>query len=350
MNADSNFVPAMVVVVRHGERLDYAERDQRNRNWVQYAKDRPERGHAPWDPPLTDRGKEQAQRVGQHLCRRAQIAFIVNGEECAPCPVTAVYTSPLLRCRQTACEIRRGINLALSRPRPRLIPDEPPRARSGSSSVGGVSDMRIDRVVSSSTVAKVRVEDGLMESLNRNWYNSWALPGSDGTWGYRMPPHQYQRLRIPDDLHPAACLPVQSSILPRWKSAIDPSYSHELDGAYESISRIVSPYALHPPRFESRREQQKRMRETIELLAQPGRTIVAVSHGGPVVHLYESVSGQGWENHGAPSYCCFSVYRLTRRTNQEMNGSHMNDDSRMHVDDLEEWKYDWEALAVNQSI
>jgi broad specificity phosphatase PhoE len=166
-----------------------------------------------------------------------------------------------------------------------------------------------------------------------------------------MPPHRYQMVRIPEDLHPAACAPVQSSILRRWKSttANDPFESDELDGAYESISRIVSPYALHPPRFESRREQQKRMRETIERLAQPGRAIVAVSHGGPVVHLYESVSGQAWEKHGAPSYCCFSVYQLTRRTYKK-SGSSLNDDNRMNVDDQDEWKYDWEALAVNQSL
>jgi hypothetical protein len=50
MNADSSCLhpAALVVVVRHGERLDYVDRDHRNSNWVQQAKDRPELGHVPW--------------------------------------------------------------------------------------------------------------------------------------------------------------------------------------------------------------------------------------------------------------------------------------------------------------
>ena len=33
--------------------------------------------------------------------------------------------------------------------------------------------------------------------------------------------------------------------------------------------------------------------------------------GGPVTHLYESLTGNGWEKHGESKYCCFSVYSQT---------------------------------------
>jgi broad specificity phosphatase PhoE len=351
MNAeDNNHHPAIVVVVRHGERQDYADRDRRKSNWVQGAKDFPELGHVPWDPPLTEGGREQALRVGQELFRRLQLAI---GEGCIVPPVSAVFTSPLLRCQQTAGEIRKGVQAA-----PLHKDDEAPQPTSAAASSptfgeGGRNDsiqrQGVDGIIFSCTASHVRVEDGLMESLNRDWYHSWALPGSDGTWGYELPSHQQQLLKVPDDLHPAACAPVQSFILGRWRSTANAA---EVDLAYQSISRIATPYALHPPRFESRDEQQTRMRETLELMAQPRQTIVAVSHGGPVVHLYESVTGNPWDRHGPPSYCCFSVYRLTRRTDKK-RGRQFDDgvDSRMmNVDKPEEWKYDWEALAVNQSI
>jgi broad specificity phosphatase PhoE len=335
----------LVVVVRHGERQDYADRDRRKSNWVQRAKDFPELGHVPWDPPLTEVGREQARRVGQELFRRLQLAI---GEGSIVPPVSAVYTSPLLRCQQTAGEIRKGVQSASLHK-----DDEAPQPTSAAASSTTFGDDSIQRQgidgFSSCTASHVRVEYGLMESLNRDWYHSWALPGSDGTWGYELPSHQQQLLKVPDDLHPAACAPVQSAILGRWRSTANAA---EVDMEYESISRIATPYALHPPRLETRNEQQNRMRETLELLAQPRQTIVAVSHGGPVVHLYESVTGHPWDRHGPPSYCCFSVYRLTRRTNNKLNSSHADDvdDGPTNVDEPDEWKYDWEALAVNQSI
>ena len=40
-----------------------------------------------------------------------------------------------------------------------------------------------------------------------------------------------------------------------------------------------------------------------------GETIVLVSHGGPVTHLYKSVTGNDWNAHGQSKYCCFSIYQ-----------------------------------------
>lgn len=32
------------------------------------------------------------------------------------------------------------------------------------------------------------------------------------------------------------------------------------------------------------------------------------SLGGPVTHLYESLTGNNWNVHGESKYCCFSIY------------------------------------------
>ena len=31
--------------------------------------------------------------------------------------------------------------------------------------------------------------------------------------------------------------------------------------------------------------------------------------GGPVTHLYESLTGNKWTVHGTSKYCCYSIYR-----------------------------------------
>ena len=31
--------------------------------------------------------------------------------------------------------------------------------------------------------------------------------------------------------------------------------------------------------------------------------------GGPVTHLYESLTGNHWDKHGVSKYCCYSIYQ-----------------------------------------
>lgn len=35
----------------------------------------------------------------------------------------------------------------------------------------------------------------------------------------------------------------------------------------------------------------------------------AVIIGGPVTHLYESLTGNNWDVHGESKYCCYSIYQ-----------------------------------------
>mmetsp|Transcript_49112 Transcript_49112/g.87647 ORF Transcript_49112/g.87647 Transcript_49112/m.87647 type:complete len:283 (-) Transcript_49112:1477-2325(-) len=80
-----------VWMVRHGERLDEVDRNR----WIKMATRRT------WhDPPLTSRGKDQAVLAARSLLEHArQRSF------------DAIYTSPLLRCMQTAEQIAKHLDL-----------------------------------------------------------------------------------------------------------------------------------------------------------------------------------------------------------------------------------------------
>ncbi|KAG7342183.1 phosphoglyceromutase [Nitzschia inconspicua] len=85
-----------VVVARHGERWDYLQRDAgKGKEWIECAE-------RPWDPPLSPNGLKQALRLGEHLGIKLQ--------ELGLPPISAVYTSPFLRCRQTACHATNALN------------------------------------------------------------------------------------------------------------------------------------------------------------------------------------------------------------------------------------------------
>lgn len=210
-----------VVVVRHGERLDYVLRDA-GQNWIPTS-DRP------WDPPLTENGHQQARALGDAL------PGILN--ELQLPPVAAIYTSPFWRCRQTA--------------------------------VGLASDNGL----------KIKVELGLSESMNENFFRSWAVPGTDGSWGYQKQEVPLSQLDVAT-LHPASTQPVQAVL--DWRLApVDETIKEKMDDNHVSKSSLDTPYSLHPPNFESFNMQRNRMKATMELLSDdhPNETIVLVSHG-----------------------------------------------------------------------
>lgn len=256
-----------VVVVRHGERLDYVMRDA-GQNWIPTST-------RPWDPPLTERGIQQAKTLGDALPR------ILEGLELPP--IAAVYSSPFLRCQQTAVGLtRRNLN--------------------------------------------VKVELGLAESMNENWYRSWAIPGTDGTWGYKKQEMPLSQLDV-NTLHPA-CKESLDNILD-WKLAnLDDATASQMDQDYTSRSSIDRSYSMFPPHFESFKMQRERMKDTLELLSTDhlNETFVLVSHGGPVTHLYESLTRNNWDVHGESKYCCYSIYHQS------------------------EGELEWKPLVVNQVL
>ena len=167
----------------------------------------------------------------------------------------------------------------------------------------------------------LRVELGLAESINENWYRSWSLPGANGTWGY-CPPGLTKKQHVidPETLHPAAKQPIQTLL--DWKKALQDNNNNtdnnskiispeSLDMTYTSQTTIDTPYTFHPRRLESRQDQQQRMLQVVEIVSQehPGQTVVLVSHGGPVAHLYEELTQNPWHLHGESTYCCYSIYQ-----------------------------------------
>jgi len=239
-----------VVVVRHGERLDYVTRDAGG-NWIPTA-------DQPWNPPLTEKGHEQAKGLGVAL---PEILASLN----LP-PIAAIYSSPFHRCRQTAAGL-----------------------------------------IESNEQLKIRVELGLSESINENFFRSWAVEGTDATWGYKR--KEGDDLN-PETLHPLSKHPVQPLL--DWRDGpTDDTTTSKMDTSYISKSSIDTPYSLIPPKFESRKTLQNRMAKTLNDLSDGhvNETFVMVSHGGPVTHLYESLTGNEWTKHGVSKYCSYSIYQ-----------------------------------------
>ena len=282
--------PRFVVVVRHGERLDYVSRDDLGVNWTAQA-DRP------YDPPLTEHGKEQALKLGQHLVGELERLGIP--------PITAIYTSPFLRCLQTSLSAREGLSSM-------------PNTDSTSSTA--------------SKLPPVRVEYGLSESFNNSWFRSWSLPGSDGTWGFRLERQNGTAEYDPETLHPWSRQPIQHlPLFEDWKST-----TAGLDLDYESKTSIKTPFSFDPLNLETREQQCARMKAVVETVTQNGDgCVMLTSHGAPVLHLFEELTGQPWTNHGKSVYCCYPIYKW--------EATHDDEDGEGKT------TIAWVPLAVNES-
>jgi broad specificity phosphatase PhoE len=252
----------VIVMARHGERRDYVDKAS-GKNWIPTTS-------RPWDPPLSENGVEQSRRMGRSICQTLK--------ELGLPPVSAIYSSPFHRCRQTA--------------------------------VAAMESLAVDAQADFSF--SVRVEEGLAEGANASWYASWCLPGADSTYGYQLKKSDGSLVDLHEidtaTIHDAAKMPVQGIL--DWKTLVaekdDDSSRKAMDLSHESSSNLPAPYCWG--NFETRNEQKERMYHTIDLLAKGGESIICVSHGGPVTHLYERLTGNDWRIHGQSSFTCFSIY------------------------------------------
>jgi len=85
-----------VYLVRHGERMDFNEKKKWDPEWPKRAVSL---GLNPQDAPLTERGHSQARETAELIGRN----------------VKNVYTSPFLRCVQTAEAISKSLGCELTR-------------------------------------------------------------------------------------------------------------------------------------------------------------------------------------------------------------------------------------------
>ena len=88
--------PRSVYLVRHGERMDFNEKKEWDPEWPKKAVSL---GLNPEDAPLTERGHSQARKTAELISENAK----------------NVYTSPFLRCVQTAESISRNLDCELTR-------------------------------------------------------------------------------------------------------------------------------------------------------------------------------------------------------------------------------------------
>mmetsp|Transcript_11969 Transcript_11969/g.25325 ORF Transcript_11969/g.25325 Transcript_11969/m.25325 type:complete len:337 (+) Transcript_11969:28-1038(+) len=291
-------VQGIIVAARHGERQDYVQRDSPEQpNWIPTTT-------RPWDPPLSKDGHAQVQQLGRRVARSLR-------QHNLP-PVTAVYCSPLLRCCQTAAGAVVGL--------------EEEEEQMGRTSTGG-----------SSSKLKIRIEHGIVESLCEKWYRSWCLPGSDGTWGYcPEEPTVAGSDSVWDvdiaTIHPMAKIPSPSELFlsradmekrlrescgeviqTRSGDIVDQDYT-------ESIAPLADNFCWGT--FESRKMQLARASELTTKLAarHPGETILLLSHGSPVTHMFEVITGKDWTVHGVCGYASFSAYAHERMVNDGDDG------------------------------
>ena len=275
----------ILVAARHGEREDYIQRDA-GRNWIPTA-------HRPWDPPLSAAGHEQVRELGRRVARTLR-------EQGLP-PVSVVYASPLLRCCQTAA----GAILGL----------EDEGAKGGDS--GTCSG-------ASTPALQINIEHGIVESLCEKWYRSWALPGADGTWGYCPDRPMVEGGNVWDVdtemLHPKAKVSAHELFLPpaemedRLRQTCGEamqSRSTDIVNASYTTSAVPLTDDFCWGTFESRKMQLARARALADTLAarHPNETVLLLSHGSPVTHTFEAVTGKDWRVHGVCGYASFSVYQ-----------------------------------------
>lgn len=303
----------ILVAARHGEREDYIQRDA-GRNWIPTA-DRP------WDPPLSSAGHQQVRELGRRVARSL-------AEHGLP-PVGVVYASPLLRCCQTAA----GAILGLK--------DE---AATGGTCRGA------------STPLQINIEHGIVESLCEKWYRSWGLPGADGTWGYCPDKPMVEGGNVWDvdteTLHPKAKVPAHELFLPPTEmedrlrqtcgDAIR-SRSTDIVNASYTTSAVPLTDDFCWGTFESQKMQLSRAKVLADTLAarHPNETVLLLSHGSPVTHIFEAISGKDWTLHGVCGYASFSVYQHESRSDDDGVGEN-SEKATMSVC----WK---EPMVVNNS-
>lgn len=238
----------IVIAARHGEREDYAK-IMKGENWVQDAE-------RPWDPPLSSLGWKQGAALGDNVKKTLRDMNIP--------PVARVYSSPFQRCRETAVAANKSFEFSPT----------------------------------------VKVEYALSESLNEQWYRSWALPTSNGAWGYKeRDTTSGETLRVNlDTLHWAALQPA-AAIIRLGKPVEGINTRHRSKTKIHKVCCWGS--------FESGLDQRKRMQSVVKNVARPGCTSMVVTHGGPVTHLFEELTRKDWWVHGEASYASFSIYEQT---------------------------------------
>ena len=260
------FASGTLVVLRHAERVDYTTRD-RGENWTSSAA-------SPWDSPITEFGVSQALGAGVRISQLLE----GYGRE----GVTRIYTSPHVRCGETATRAAEAMN------------DRSAEA--------------IDQPTKLSSLQEIKIEHGLVESMSEDWYRSWASPGADSTWG--GPKHCRKGVEVKAGgwnalaYRGAGGLFNDPASMQASKNVVLPVTGE----GYVYKRGELDQYTVE--NMEPREEERKRVKRTcVELVKKhPGETVLVCSHGSPCTHIWEELMNEKYSGKTF-GYSCISVYK-----------------------------------------
>ena len=298
--------PRAVFIMRHGEREDYSWKEQ-GRNWQQ--------AHSrPWDTPLTANGHLQGAAGGRAVATHVARLGVQ--------PVKHVLVSPLLRCAQT-----------------------------GSAAAKALGVRRLTRSVA------------LAETMNEDWYRSWAVPGADSTWG--GPPHSRKGVAVArESLHPAAlqgasvCHATAEALTAMLRERGDADMIVEESGSrYVAASPALS---FNWDACESHAHQAARMKAICEgfFAGKEGAvhaeeeeeeeeegSVLLVSHGGPTSFVYCALTGSSTVP--PTGYCGLYGYTWVSADDEQQQQQQQDQDQDQDRPPSEERKSFWKALVVS---
>eukprot|EP01065_Artemidia_motanka_P032265 TRINITY_DN39288_c0_g1_i1.p1 TRINITY_DN39288_c0_g1~~TRINITY_DN39288_c0_g1_i1.p1 ORF type:complete len:300 (+),score=72.94 TRINITY_DN39288_c0_g1_i1:69-902(+) len=208
------------LLIRHSEREDYCSEDKAK--WVRESK-------RPWDSPLTERGLAAAKLTAEKRLLPEKLS------ELGVSPVKRIYSSPFLRCVQTAAEFAKVLG--------------------------------IDQIM---------IEEGVAESCHEGWARQWGVPGANTKWG--GPPGCTRGVPVAEaDLHPLVFEPLKALMSPRELREHVPLVNAD----HETFMRWVPP-SVRWGQWETLENIGARVSETVaaRFFDRPDETAVFVSHNG----------------------------------------------------------------------
>lgn len=274
---------SVLIIARHGARLDYEMREAGS-NWVAAA-DRPH------DPPLSSTGHQQARALGDKIHTLLRENGLGSGGD--GMRVNHVYTSPLLRCCQTASGAINRLNEIYGK--------------------GGEEEKDQDTV-------KLSVEHGLVESMSLSWYTSWCLPGSDSTWGFHqkldsstsekfLSQEGVDEMKSKINICDLAHQEVTETLLSLDDLMKHADFADKIQSDYTSLFNLREKNYKWSD-FETRQANSERMEYIAKaiLARHSNECILLVSHGGPTTHMYEQLTGNHWDTAPVCGYTGTSIY------------------------------------------
>jgi broad specificity phosphatase PhoE len=201
-------------------------------------------------------------------------------------PVTKVFSSPLLRCVQTAT----------------------------------AASLELNKI--QSTNLAITIDLDLVEKLGEDWYRSWSFENvSDGTWGG---PEGYRCNGREGELRAQATRPVDEIIAYQGADWIDRLSGNEL--LFDEMCSLVSksanndntPFGYSWGTFEVMERVRERCQQLLEEMHARFRdeTILLVSHGCPTTTLFSASQNFVTPQGGWPSCGYTSIFVLSERDSE----------------------------------